>query len=421
MRFSSLTDWLAWQETLHPTTIDLGLGRVQATLQALDWRRPACPVVTVAGTNGKGSTVALLASILGAAGYRVGTFTSPHLVRYNERITIAGQYASNTSLMHAFERIDAARQGTTLTFFEFNTLAALLLFETAGLDAIVLEVGMGGRLDAVNVVDADVAVISSIGLDHCDWLGRDLDAIGAEKAGVLRQARPAIFGARQMPDSIARIARELGSDLRRLGVDFDWQRNAGTWDWHDRDVRHNTLPLPALRGDIQLDNAASALAALAILADRLPVSRGAIERGLTRVSLPGRFQVIARNGTEWILDVAHNSDAAVTLSGRLGELPARSPTIAVLGVLADKDWRAIAESLAGRFEGWITAGLSGPRALSPHALAEGLRAMGLHVLAECTDVATACARAREIAPKGRIVVFGSFLTVGPALQWLGAL
>lgn len=421
MRFSSLTDWLAWQETLHPTAIDLGLERVRATLQALNWRRPACPVITVAGTNGKGSTVALLASMLGAAGYRVGTFTSPHVIRYNERITIAGQHASSTSLMQAFERIDTARQDATLTFFEFNTLAALLLFETAGLDAIVLEVGMGGRLDAVNIVDADVAIISSIGLDHCDWLGRDLDAIGAEKAGILRSRRPAIFGARQMPGSIARIAAELGSDLRQLGVDFDWRRNGNTWDWRNRDMRHSALPLPALRGDIQLDNAASALAALAALSDRLPVSRAAIERGLAAVSLPGRFQVISAAGVEWILDVAHNPDAAVTLSGKLAELPARTPTIAVLGVLADKDWRTIAGELAGRFEGWITAGLPGPRALSPHALAEGLRAMGMHVLAECDDVATACARARQIAPAGRIVVFGSFLTVGPALQWLGAL
>src|SRR4029453_17949499 len=220
----SLPDWLSWQEKLHPSTIDLGLARMQRTLQRLQWRAPKCPVITVAGTNGKGSTVALTSRILAEAGYRVGTFTSPHLLRYNERIVIDGREVSDASLVAAFERIDAARSDDTLTFFEFNTLAALLVFDTAGVDAMVLEVGLGGRLDSVNAVDADVAIVTSISLDHMDWLGPDVESIGREKAGIFRAGRPAIFGSRTMPESIAEVARELGTPLYRLGHDFEWSR-----------------------------------------------------------------------------------------------------------------------------------------------------------------------------------------------------
>lgn len=421
-QFDRLADWLSWQETLHPRPIDLSLERLHRTLQRLEWRRPACPIVTVGGTNGKGSCVALTAGILTQAGYRVGTFTSPHLIRYNERIAIAGREVSDASLMAAFERIDAARGEDTLTFFEFNALAALLIFESAGCDAIVLEVGMGGRLDAVNAVDADAALITSIGLDHVEWLGRDIETIGREKAGILRGRRPAIFGSRDMPQSIADAARELGADLRQLGRDFDWQRQGERWTWRGREQLYEQLPRPALQGQMQFDNASAVLAALEALAKRLPVDRSAIERGLQSVTVPGRFQIVAQTlprPIEWILDVAHNPAAARTLAGQLAVRPRQGRTIAVCGILADKDIESIGTVLAGSFDAWVVVGLSGARALEPAALAKRLEATGAIVAAQALDVAAGCRAAESMANTGdRIVVFGSFLTVGPALDLL---
>jgi dihydrofolate synthase/folylpolyglutamate synthase len=409
---------LSWQETLHPNAIDLGLDRLRRTLDRLAWRRPGCPVITVGGTNGKGSTVAMTNAILAAAGYRVGTFTSPHLLRYNERITIAGSEVSDASLIAAFERIDAARGEDTLTFFEFNTLAALLVFETARPDTILLEVGMGGRLDAVNIVDADVAVISSVALDHCDWLGNDVEAIGREKAGILRAARPAIFGSRDMPASVAAAARELGSDLRRLGPDFDWQRDDAGWTWRGREQRFESLPVPALAGEIQFDNASAVLAALESVADRLPVPRAALEQGLRTVHVPGRFQVVA-GPVQWILDVAHNPAAAVALARQLAARPHGGRTIAVCGILADKDIEGIAREVRDCFDAWIVVGLTSARALSVDALAERLGATGARNISTAVDVETGCRAASAAATEGdRVVVFGSFLTVGPAIEWL---
>lgn len=420
MRFSQLSDWLSWQERLHPSAIDLGLERLRRTLARLGWTPPKVPVITVAGTNGKGSTVALMTRILTEAGYRVGTFTSPHLIRYNERITIAEQEVSDASLLAAFERTDAARGADTLTFFEFNTLAALLIFETAGVDALVLEIGMGGRLDAVNVVDADVAVITSIALDHREWLGEDVETIGAEKAGILRAGRPAIFGARELPHSVASIAATLGSELQCLGRDFDWERTGERWSWRHRTWHFDELPLPALTGQVQLDNASTALACLANVQDRLPVPRRAIEKGLATVALSGRFQRI-ECAAEWVLDVAHNPAAARMLARSLRSLPARQPCVAVCGVLGDKDLANIYRELADVVDVWIAAGLQGQRALDSGTLARALRSYGAKVVSECRDVPHACERALELAGgKGRVIVFGSFLTVGPALQWLRA-
>ena len=414
----SLSEWLLWQEKLHPSAIDLGLDRVRRTLARLSWQAPRCPVITVGGTNGKGSTVALLRRMLSVAGYRVGTFTSPHLIRYNERITIAEREVSDASLVAAFERIDAARGDDTLTFFEFNTLAALLIFETANLDAMVLEVGLGGRLDAVNVIDADLAIISSIGLDHCDWLGADIESIAAEKAGIMRTARPVIFGSRTMPNNIEGVARHVGAKLQRLGRDFDWQASAQTWDWRGPRTNHLELPMPALHGQTQLDNAATTLAALEALQARLPVSRNAIETGLRTVTLPGRFQVIECDA-QWVLDVAHNPDAAATLAANLRASPERRPTIALCGVLGDKDLPGIVAPLADSFDGCVAVELQGSRARPIDHFAADLRKLGMNVLATSPSMAAACERALELAGKqGRIVVFGSFLTVGPALEWL---
>jgi dihydrofolate synthase / folylpolyglutamate synthase len=418
VRFDRLSDWLSWQEKLHPNAIDLGLERLQRTLQRLQWRQPECPVVTVAGTNGKGSSVALTARMLSEAGYRVGTFTSPHLLRYNERITIAGREISDASLMAAFERIDAARGEETLTFFEFNTLAALLTFETAGVEAIVLEVGMGGRLDAVNVVDADVALITSIGLDHCEWLGTDAETIGREKAGILRPGRPAIFGSRDMPASIRQAAQSIGSDLQQLGHEFEWERAGDRWTWRGRGGTQRDLPAPALAGDIQYDNAAAVLSALDALSSRLTVDRAAIERGLRNVRLPGRFQVLS-GPIEWVLDVAHNPAAARTLAAQLVARPTAGKTFAVCGILGDKDIESIATLLRDNFDAWIVVGLDSPRALEPAALADRLRRAGAKDVSTAADVSAGCHEAHAMAKSGdRIVVFGSFLTVGPAIEVL---
>jgi dihydrofolate synthase/folylpolyglutamate synthase len=422
LRFRRLSDWLAWQETLHPNAIDLGLDRLQRTLERLEWQRPACPVVTVAGTNGKGSCVALTARILREAGYRIGTFTSPHLLRYNDRIHIDGVEVSDETLMAAFERIDAARGADTLTFFEFNAAAALLVFAEAQPDAIVLEVGMGGRLDAVNVVDADVALVSSIDLDHCDWLGHDRETIGREKAGIFRAGRPAIFGARDMPASIRETADRIGANLQQLGRDFDWVRSGERWSWRGRSGEQRDLPAPALHGEIQYDNAAAVLAALGALEPRVRVPRSAIERGLQTVTLPGRFQVVQQGGPrpiEWILDVAHNPAAARTLAAQLAARKGNRSTIAVCGVLSDKDVEGIASELRTSFDRWIIVGLQGARALPPDELAGRVRNVGANVEAIATDVVAGCQAAEALAQPGdRIVVFGSFLTVGPALGWL---
>lgn len=421
MRFTRLSEWLAWQESLHPSAIDLGLDRLQRTLARLGWTQPHCPVITIGGTNGKGSCAALSSAILTAAGCRVGVFTSPHLVRYQERITIDGREASNASLMAAFERIDAARSAETLTFFEFNTLAALLIFETAGLDAIVLEVGMGGRLDAVNVVDADVAIVTSIALDHCEWLGADVEAIGREKAGVFRRGRPAVFGAREMPASIAEVAAEVGASLLRLGREFDWERTGDRWRWRGPSSTCADLPPPALTGGIQFDNASTVLCALECLHDRLPISRDAVERGLRDVRLPGRFQKIRRQH-EWILDVAHNPAAARTLAAQLASTPIAGRTIGVCGVLADKDIEGVGAALQDSIDEWVIAGLEGPRAVDPSTLSTRLSGAGASIAATAATVREACETAQRLAGSGdRIVVFGSFLTVGPALEFLRAM
>jgi dihydrofolate synthase/folylpolyglutamate synthase len=417
-RPSTLSGWLAWQQTLHPSAIDLGLTRIRRALDRLNWRAPDCPVITVGGTNGKGSSVAMLSEILGQAGYRVGTFTSPHLLRYNERIIIAGREVSDASLVAAFERIDVARGDDTLTFFEFNALAALLIFETAGLDAVILEVGLGGRLDAVNVVDADVALVVSIALDHCDWLGKDVEAIAREKAGIFRAGRPAIFGSTAMPESIAAVASAAGAHLLRQGREFGYQRSGSQWHWRGRAMQLEDLPMPALIGDIQLDNASAVLAVLESLASRLPVSRDAIERGLRRARVTGRFQIV-HDRVDWILDVAHNPAAAQALAEQLAQRRGAGRSIAICGILADKDIDGIADALAASFDGWIVAGLSGDRAMAPAPLAQRLARTGIEVIATAPTVAAACEEAeRTVQPGDTLVIFGSFLAVAPGLEWL---
>lgn len=418
MRFATLNEWLAWQDGLHPRAIDLGLERVQRVASALGVGRFAIPVVTVGGTNGKGSCVALLEAILRAGGHRVGAFTSPHLIRYNERIRIDGREISDGEILDAFAEIDAARAETSLTFFEFNTLAALLAFQAAGLDAIVLEVGLGGRLDAVNIVDADVALLTSIGLDHCDWLGPTLEDIGREKGGIFRRGQPAVIGSLPIPESVYEAARHVGAQLRVPGADFFYARRNGRWSWHNARARHADLPLPALAGRHQLDNAAAVLAVLDELREWLPVPHAALVAGLERVELKGRFQRVPV-GAEWILDVAHNPDAAARLAETLASLPRRARTAAIAGILKDKDARAIVAALAPHVDQWIAVDLPGPRGMTGAELRAICGADGDTRWSTAPGVAAACERASALGTdRDRILVFGSFHTVGPALQWL---
>ncbi len=418
MRFASVPAWLAWQQAAHPVEVDPGLERVGAVWARLGVAFPAT-VLTVGGTNGKGSVSAYLDAILTAAGYETGLFTSPHLLRYNERIRIHGREVADAELLAAFAEIDAAREGISLSFFEWNTLAAFIVFARARVDVTVLEVGMGGRLDAVNLLDADAAAVVSVGLDHREWLGDTLEAIGAEKAGIFRAGRPAILGGRQMPRSVAARAAAIGARLRRIGTDFDYVERGDGWDYVGFGSRRRELPLPALQGVSQLGNAAVALAMLESTEPKLLVPDTAVRAGLASVRLAGRFQVIAGR-PEWILDVAHNAEAAQSLAASLAARPREGRSIAVCGILGDKDVEAIVAALAREISRWFVVGLDSPRALPAEELTTRIeRAGGAAVLA-VADVDAGMARARsEALPGDRIVVFGSFLTVGPALAWLG--
>lgn len=417
MRFATLQAWLDWQQALHPRAIDLGLERVRSVLATLAPARPP-QVLTVGGTNGKGSVTAMLDAILRAGGYDVGCFTSPHLRRYNERIRIGGREAGDDALMEAFDRIDRARGDTSLTFFEWNTLAALLLFERARVDVAVLEVGLGGRLDAVNAVDPDVAAVVSVGLDHTDWLGPTVEHIGREKAGIFRPGRVAVYGSRRAPHSIGEAATRIGARLRLLGADFDFVERPDGWDYVSTRARRPDLPLPALRGPAQLGNAATALAMLEAAEPALLVPDDAVRAGLAQVRLAGRFQVVA-GPPEWILDVAHNADAARVLASGLAARPAGGRTRAVCGILGDKDVGAIGVALSGVVDEWIAVRLDGPRALPESELAARLAPAVGRPVGQAPSVAAGCATALARSQPGeRIVVFGSFLTVGAALDWL---
>jgi dihydrofolate synthase/folylpolyglutamate synthase len=420
----SLEQWLAYQAQVHPQAIDLGLDRLRQVLDRLRWRQPTVPVITVAGTNGKGSVSAYCAAILSAAGYRVGTFTSPHLRDYRERICIHDAHVGTEALVSAFERIEAARGTIGLTFFEFNTLAALLVFEAAQLDAWVLEIGMGGRLDAVNVVDPDVAVVVSIGFDHQEFLGTTLEAIAREKAGIFRHGRPAVLGSREMPGVVEDIARAVGAPLKRLGAEFTCTVQDASWQFRGSRWNLRDLPAPALKGATQYANAATALAALEEIDARLAIPAAAVARGLEQVRLVARFQVIAPltpATPTWILDVAHNPDAARVLARNLRETPGGGRTLAVCGILADKDASGIAEELRGCVDAWWCVATEGERGRSGAALAQVVAGRVAAPVEAAESTAAGCAAALAFAkPEDRIVVFGSFHTVGPALDWLEA-
>ena len=418
----TLEEWLAYQTQQHPQPIDMSLDRLRAVLLALGQRPPPVPVITIGGTNGKGSVAAFCTSILRAAGYRVGTFTSPHLRDYRERIQIHDRLVSPDELLAAFAKIDAARGNIGLTFFEFNTLAALLVFEAAALDVWVLEVGMGGRLDAVNVVDADVAVVVSIGLDHQEYLGNTLDAIATEKAGIFRAGRPAVLGGRTPSLVLENAARAIGAPLKRPGIEYNFILEGEGWRYRGSHWELPLLPAPGLEGSIQFANAACALAALEELDARLTIDALAVDRGLRSVHLTGRFQVIKPvHGPVWILDVAHNPDAAHVLARSLNAAPPAGRTLAVCGILADKDAAAITAILRDAVDAWWCATLDGARGQSGAALAQVVSSLVAVPVVHADSVGEACTAASLAAGlDDRIVVFGSFHTVGPALDWLEA-
>jgi len=417
MRCDDLQGWLRWQETLHPRAIELGLERIATVWSRLQPDPVAFPVITIAGTNGKGSCAAMLESIYRAAGYRTACYTSPHLLRYNERIRLDGLEVRDAALCAAFERVDRARGASTLTYFEFGTLAALDLFVRAQPDVAILEVGLGGRLDAVNILDPDVAVVTTIGMDHTAWLGDTLDRIAAEKAGIFRPHRPAVVGHRAPSRALLERSATLGCDLFVLGRDFDWEGAGPTWRWSGPESMRTGLPAPALRGIFQRDNAATVLMTVACLNPRLPVALPHLGLGLQQTRLPGRFQIVPGTVT-WLLDVAHNAQAAAMLAANLRAFACPGRMHAVFGVLQDKDPRTIAESLAGQVDAWYLGHCADPRARPAaelRARLEGLAAdRDLHACGGITEaLRTAAGKART---GDCILAFGSFTTVEAALR-----
>lgn len=413
MRFQTLDEWLSWQETLHPKAIDLGLERVRAVAERRGLLMPRYRVISVAGTNGKGSSVALLESILSCGGLRVGTYTSPHLRRYNERIRVAGKPATDEDIVAAFERIDQARGGISLSYFEFGTLAALDIFGSSALDIAVLEVGLGGRLDAVNIVDADCALVTAIGIDHVEWLGPDRESIGREKAGILRAGRPAVCADPKPPASLRQIASELGSPWYGLGEQFDYAIEQSGWTWWGPDVRLEHLPSPALPGPFQLQNAAGVLMVLRALGALVPLTVQAIHDGLAQAHIAGRFSVVPGR-VEEIYDVAHNPHGAAALAAALAARPCGGRTLAVCAMLADKDAAGVAAALCDQVHVWYLAGLDTERGQSAQALAA--RMPSITTPQVYMDPAAALAAARAEARAGdRIVVFGSFHTIAELL------
>jgi len=421
---ASLDAWLTLLEARHVKTIDLGLERVGTVRQRLGIAFD-CPVVMVAGTNGKGSTCSMLESILLQAGYRVGLYIKPHFLKFNERARIGGQSTSDEELITSFTAVEQARGEISLSYFEFSTLAILHLLQHEPLDVVILEVGLGGRLDAVNVIDADVAIVTSIDIDHTEYLGDTREKIGFEKAGIFRPGKTAICSDPLPPASLVQHAEAIGADLWLLGRDFNYSGDKQQWNFGGRGLRRNALSYPSLRGANQLLNASAALAALESLRMRLPVSAQEVRTGLVTVELPGRFQVLPGRPTI-ILDVAHNPHAAATLAQNLDNMGFHPYTYAVFGIMQDKDIDAVIAQMKGRVDHWCVTDLAGERAATAQQLCEKLLAAGVVASeekdAQCTikgfsspeeAFADAMNRAGE---NDRIVVFGSFLTVAGVMH-----
>ncbi|AKC85958.1 bifunctional tetrahydrofolate synthase/dihydrofolate synthase [Pseudoxanthomonas suwonensis] len=414
----TLQAWLAYVEAQHPNAIELGLERVREVAGRLGLARPAAQVVTVAGTNGKGSTVAFVEAIARAGGWKVGAYTSPHLLRYNERVRIDGEEASDAALVEAFAAVEAARGGTPLTYFEYGTLAALWLFQHASLDLAVLEVGLGGRLDAVNLVDPDVAVVTTVDIDHTDWLGSDREAIGYEKAGIARAWKPLVLGEVDPPSSVLRHAYAIGANAIRLGSDFFHEPvDAAHWRWREVGAEL-LLPPPRLAAPAQRANAATAIAALRALPGVLP--EDAFAEGVANATLAGRLQRFERDGVEIVVDVAHNPQAVRGLAAWLAAWPPAGGTAAVFAALADKDAPAMVGALADAVSRWHLAGLDDP-ARGQDVDAFAARLAGTAAASASRDARVADALARAVvasSPGDRVLVFGSFHTAAAAIATL---
>tara|TARA_R110002050_G_scaffold71891_3_gene154635 strand:+ start:17398 stop:18666 length:1269 start_codon:yes stop_codon:yes gene_type:complete len=419
MRFQTLPQWLKWQESLHFTEVDPGLERVGRVWQQLGGiSKLPFTVVTIAGTNGKGSSVAMLESILRNAGYRTGTYTSPHLLRYNERICMDGRVCDDTTICDAFDRIDQARNDTSLTYFEFATLAAVDIFSRHNIDIAILEVGMGGRLDAVNLFDTDIALITPISLDHTAWLGTNREAIGAEKAGVIRQGKPVVCSENSPPQSLINHSVSLESPTYLAGRDFNTLINNDHWHWSNTYIQLKNLPFPALMGAYQLQNAAAVLQVISLLNQQdYAISEHAIRQGLTTVQLAGRFQQIDGDITT-ILDVTHNQQGAENLAKLLVEMPSQGQTFAVLSMLKDKDVTTVASILEPVIDIWYIAGLEGSRGMTSETLAVQLATIiDKNKIRPFPTVIEAYDQAIMAAKKGdRVLVFGSFHTVEAVLN-----
>ena len=414
----TLNDWLAHCERLHPTTIELGLDRVRTVAQRMGLRF-TCPVITVAGTNGKGSTCAMLEAILLQSGYRTGVYTSPHLVHFEERCRLGGEIAGAADFVPHFAQVESARGDISLTYFEFTTLAILSLMAQSGLDVAILEVGLGGRLDAVNIVDPACAVITSIDLDHMEFLGPDRESIGFEKAGIMRAGKPVVVSDPMPPQSVLDHAKAIGADLWRFGEDFNFSGDKQQWGWAGRGRRYSGLGYPGLRGANQLVNASGVLAALTALRDQLPVTAQAVRTGLSMVELPGRFQIVPGQPT-LVLDVAHNPHAVAALAANLDAMGFYPTTHAVFGAMADKDLLPMLARIGPLVDRWYFTDMPTPRASTAEHLQTQWQAQNTRKDASATvhaDPRQALAAAIAAAdPADRIVVFGSFYTVGGVLE-----
>jgi dihydrofolate synthase / folylpolyglutamate synthase len=414
----TLQQWLDWCEQLHPVAIDMGLGRVKTVADRMDLRFD-CPVITVAGTNGKGSTCAMLEAVLLQAGYRTGVYTSPHLVHFEERCRLHGESASAEVFAEAFAAVEAVRGDVSLTYFEFSTLAILHLMAQSNLDVAILEVGLGGRLDAVNIIDADCAVITSIDLDHMAILGKDRESIGFEKAGIMRAGRPVIVSDPVPPQSVIDHAAAVGAELWLFGRDFNFSGDKQQWAWAGRDRRYSGMAYPALRGANQLINASGVLAALDALRQRIPVTAQAVRNGLAMVELPGRFQIVPGQPV-LVLDVAHNPHSVSALAANLDAMGFYPTTHAVLGAMADKDLLPMLQKVNPMVDKWYFTDLPLPRAAKAADLQQAWQAQNTRTDTASSvhvDPMQALQAAIDAAdPADRIVVFGSFYTVGGVLK-----
>jgi dihydrofolate synthase/folylpolyglutamate synthase len=416
MKYNTLDDWLAWQTTLHAREIELGLDRIETVAKNLNLLDCPFSVITVAGTNGKGSTVAMLSAILHHAGYKVGTYTSPHIVHYNERIRIGLRCVQDEQLCQSFEKINTARDGISLSFFEFATLTALDIFHENKIDVAILEVGLGGRLDATNIVDNDLAFVTSIGLDHTEWLGDNRELIGYEKSGIFRANTPAICGDIDAPNSIAETAKKVNADLFQLNTDFSYKVAKTSWSFLTDGYELHGLPLPNLSGAVQIRNAASVVMGLHCLSEKLPLSTDAIETGLREVTLEGRFQRIVKD-CEIILDVAHNFDSAKILAENLMALPKPQKTIAVFAILSDKDVDGIVSLLHSHIDDWYISQVNSPRRMPVDQVKQSVMKQSSDASVRVFEsVEHAYSQAQMDASEGdRIIVFGSIFTVSEVL------